>query len=427
MDILQAIENIGHVYKKAASTGGGEYKGPCPWCGGNDRFSILPEKDHYVCRRCKKAGDIIQFYRDFDGLSYHEACLKADRTPEFKKTFLEEKFAKKENWNPREVKSPPQVWQENAETVTFQAFKYLMSPMGKPHREYLYSRGLTIETIKKARIGWNNNTRKFDRETWGLERSLNKAGYSKTIWVPRGFLIPFFLNGKITRIRVRQDKPVNDDQYILLAGSSTEYFSYPSKSNPFKSIFLVEAELDGWLSWQEFGDLSDVKAIGNSTARPDVQTHEELSKNQPLLCLDNDDAGREEVKWWKIQYPGTITCPVPAGKDPGEAYEKGINLRDWFEKQADEKRFVQKSLPPKKKNKIKSKPENAKIDETKIDETKKMTIKTCAHGRNCVHAKNYICLISKKNCYEMNRCPKDQWYTHKKGNITEFILGFGVR
>lgn len=61
--------------------GGGEWAGPCPRCGGNDRFIVWPEHrsgatgGKYLCRGCApEGGDCIQFLRDFHGMSYPEAC-----------------------------------------------------------------------------------------------------------------------------------------------------------------------------------------------------------------------------------------------------------------------------------------------------------------------------------------------------------------
>ena len=60
--------------RRAGSTGGGEYCGPCPWCGGTDRFRVWPEAGNYWCRQCNRKGDAIQYLRDCRGLSYPEAA-----------------------------------------------------------------------------------------------------------------------------------------------------------------------------------------------------------------------------------------------------------------------------------------------------------------------------------------------------------------
>jgi DNA polymerase I len=68
-------------FQRVASTHGGEWAGPCPWCKGTDRFRIWPNRDPYAivywCRQCGKHGDVIQFLREKEGLSFREACEKA--------------------------------------------------------------------------------------------------------------------------------------------------------------------------------------------------------------------------------------------------------------------------------------------------------------------------------------------------------------
>src|SRR5271169_4124650 len=44
-----------------------ERTGPCPVCGGDDRFSINTEKQVWNCRGCGKGGDVIDLARHIDG------------------------------------------------------------------------------------------------------------------------------------------------------------------------------------------------------------------------------------------------------------------------------------------------------------------------------------------------------------------------
>lgn len=70
--------------KRAAATGGGEYHGPCPVCGGNDRFRVQPEKGKtgkFACRKCEISGDGIDYLRKVKGLTFQEACKELDYTP----------------------------------------------------------------------------------------------------------------------------------------------------------------------------------------------------------------------------------------------------------------------------------------------------------------------------------------------------------
>ena len=52
---------------------GGELVGPCPGCGGKDRFSINPRKDVIFCRRCDARGDQIALVQLVLGLDFPAA------------------------------------------------------------------------------------------------------------------------------------------------------------------------------------------------------------------------------------------------------------------------------------------------------------------------------------------------------------------
>lgn len=70
LDLIPDLKRIG------SSRGGSEYHGPCPFCGGDDRFIVWPEQGNtgrYWCRQCNRKGDTIQFLRDRDGCSFAEA------------------------------------------------------------------------------------------------------------------------------------------------------------------------------------------------------------------------------------------------------------------------------------------------------------------------------------------------------------------
>jgi hypothetical protein len=52
---------------------GRELVGPCPTCGGRDRFAVSPTKQLWNCRGCSLGGDAIDLVRHVDGCSYREA------------------------------------------------------------------------------------------------------------------------------------------------------------------------------------------------------------------------------------------------------------------------------------------------------------------------------------------------------------------
>jgi hypothetical protein len=72
-NILDLVLDLKHT---GTSRRGPEYHGPCPFCGGTDRFTVWPEQGEtgrYWCRQCNWKGDAIQLLRDRDGLSFMEA------------------------------------------------------------------------------------------------------------------------------------------------------------------------------------------------------------------------------------------------------------------------------------------------------------------------------------------------------------------
>jgi hypothetical protein len=55
---------------------GWEMCGPCPVCGGRDRFAIHLKRQLWNCRGCGRGGDVIELVRHIDGISFNEAVRK---------------------------------------------------------------------------------------------------------------------------------------------------------------------------------------------------------------------------------------------------------------------------------------------------------------------------------------------------------------
>src|SRR6516164_3791357 len=53
---------------------GAEYVGPCPRCGGEDRFAVHTKKNIFNCRNCNVGGDVIQLVEHLDGVDFKTAC-----------------------------------------------------------------------------------------------------------------------------------------------------------------------------------------------------------------------------------------------------------------------------------------------------------------------------------------------------------------
>jgi hypothetical protein len=451
-NILQLFEQRGFIYRKKASTLGGEFSGPCPWCGGKDRFSIHPTRDHYVCRQCHKAGDAIEFLKDYAKLTYLEACSEIGIQPSQKPNErLDYRDITKDQqsaaWEPRATTPPPLTWQNKAAAVLFESFKYIMSPAGKPHREYLNQRGIETTTIKAARIGYHFAQSTFSAQAWGYSQEHEQALKTK-IWIPEGFTIPYFNDSLPVRIRIRQADPDATSRFIVVPGSSTGFFHYdqhcgvaldPADKRPW---IITESELDGWLIYQTAGDIIKVFAIGNSSARPDLETHQTIAGKPGLLNLDNDTAGRKELQWWGQHYPLTRPWLSVVGKDPGEDFQAGIDIREWVQQGIQHLRdrgylSAQSSVQNGTLQNIR---ESISIENPKVtiqantkqnivekpthEDNQTINSKNCIHGHYCNHHKSGCCLILGGSVFEIDECPKEYWYRYQTNEFcNQIVLG----
>ena len=330
--ILDVMAEDGFRFKKACSTNN-EYKGACPFCGGKDRFCVWPATNKYWCRRCEKAGDSIEYLRQFRGLGYLEACKTLGTTPKKKgalRVIKSLSLSKKKEVEPKAVFEPPTTWQSRAMRLVERAnqslfFLYEMSrDKSKEPADFtlkwLKTRGINPDTARQARLGWNDKTFYEPRGIWNLP-----IDDRDKVKIPRGLIIPLFsFDRRVIRLRIRQAGSL---PYVILAGSdaTTPMIWVTGK----KFIIIVESELDGLLIHQEAGDIVDVMAIGTAQAKP---SHAMLSKAETILIsLDYDEAGIKECRWWLKQYRQAQEWPVPEGKDPGEMFKYGYPIREWIE------------------------------------------------------------------------------------------------
>lgn len=396
-----ALKNV--VLKKVSGTNGGEWQGPCPACGGDDRFHVWPEQNEgsgaYWCRGCGKTGDNIQYLRDFCGMSFRDACaeLRIDipagrdywKTPQGLNYLTNPPPQRtKPEFQPVSHSSPADLWQEKAEK--FVTWAEVALAANREALAWLAARGISRETAINYRLGWNYGERSgthygkermdrthevvsgtgsapasggnetavdakpasagqrlsggsdcktrgavFDiykdiyraRKAWGLPEILKDDGRPKVLWIPRGLVIPYIIDGIILRIRIR--RPEGEPRYYVLPGSSMSTMLLERERRAF---VVVESELDA-IAVAAGNALAGAVALGSVSAKPDAETFAVLQGALSILnALDYDAAGAKAMDWWKEQFARCDRWPVPAGKDPGEAVRLGIDLSNWIEK-----------------------------------------------------------------------------------------------
>jgi len=336
MSLLDLLNEGGGPIRRVSGTNGGEYAGPCPSCGGDDRFRVWPgqgEGGRFWCRGCNKHGDAIQYLRDFRGLSYLEACHFLGREPKNRHVPIRERGLRQARtrpssptWEPRESSLPGEVWTQKTGRFVEWSQRMLWANQGKEAREWLHGRGFSDETIRKFRLGWNPRDWRLKRSTWGLPEEPGKYGKPKKLWLPLGLVIPKTTGDWVGRVRIR--KPEGEPRYYLLPGSETGPLIVPGGP----ACVVVESELDAMLIHQDAGDLVTTIALGSVALRPDRPAAETiLAGGTLLLSLDADDAGAKEAwSWWRIHFPNAKRWPTIMGKDPSEARQNGLDLRAWI-------------------------------------------------------------------------------------------------
>lgn len=149
VDLLELLRP--HVpLRKVARTNGGEFAGPCPFCGGRDRFRVWPAKWRWWCRQCERKGDAIAFVQQLYKVGFRDAC---DRLGCPSNGSASSRVGLGYRKSPV-AKSGPLRWQELGLQLVEKCESGLWSAQGIRARRWLHQRGLRDETLRQWRIGY---------------------------------------------------------------------------------------------------------------------------------------------------------------------------------------------------------------------------------------------------------------------------------
>jgi len=340
MNVLDLLAQKGIAARRVSTNKGGEWHSPCPdpGCGGDNRFHVWPEqnggKGSYWCRQCGKKGDNIQFLRDFDGLSFQEACRRLDVEMSGKQQFRTPHVKLKNGgtaggWQPTSSGEPKDLWQEKARKLVDWAHGKLLE--NKSQMRWLLERGILKKMVEQYQLGWIPEDMWRPRSAWGVMDEFKKNGKKLKLWIPKGLVIPFIAEApaafdrKILRIRIR--RPEGEPRYYALKDSNMDCLIV---GKPGRLAVVVESELDAILLDRYCGDIAAIVALGNSSRKPDTKTAAVLKGSTViLLAVDFDHAGINQVPWWREHFEQAKFWPVPDSKDPGDAFKAGVDLRAW--------------------------------------------------------------------------------------------------
>ncbi len=238
VDIMQLLG--AWPLRRAASTGGGELHGPCPFCGGTDRFCVQPnhpEGGRWYCRQCgdNRWHDVIDFVMRRSGVSMPKAVRMLDTSQ------TEHVLLKVTASTTGSAPGPDRAtWSAAAWKFTRDCISYLWEPEGDRAREYLHGRGLDDQTLAIWHIGYNPYNGTDSWRNWGVAPG-------ETVHLPAGIVIPCIAAGELHYVKVRRNDC--NPKYQMLKGSSYWLFGADTFQDNLLG-YLFESELDVLLAWQ---------------------------------------------------------------------------------------------------------------------------------------------------------------------------------
>jgi DNA primase len=303
---------------KAWRSGEVEYHGNCPWCGGYDRFAFW-SSGRYSCsiraRGCGRYGrDVIDFLREYEGLSFSEACneLGLDPGREYSRAIYHPVTA--------DEAPPPKAWQDRAAAVIYLAQCFLWSRRGQHALDYLRHRGFTDDTIRTAALGYipqmsDGKWYQDAPEHWELSQG---DDLQEGVWLPEGILILWYADGHIWKLHIRRLSGLKDGdaKYVQVKGSREGLYNVDTVHVDVPLV-ICEGELDALSGQQVSSKLAAWVATGSATRARRDRWLARMAIASPVLVAYDEDvadrngnrAGEEGATYWEKTLPHTLRWP----------------------------------------------------------------------------------------------------------------------
>lgn len=279
---------------------GKNYFGICPFHDDhNPSMSVSNEKQMYKCFVCGAAGNVFNFVKDYEKISYYEAVKKvADKAGIA--VSIDTNFKKNDN-----NKFSDQYEIYDISNKFYQ--NNLNTSLGKIARSYLEKRNISEDVIKKFQIGLSLNDN-------NLTKLLLKKGFDNDILVKSGIAVkrddkvydiyrdrimfPLWdINGKTIGFSGRiyegndQSKYINTMETDIFKKGSLLYNYDNARESVLKQdeIIIVEGFMDV-IRLYTIGIYNVVATMGTAITNEQVNLIRKLTKNV-LLMFDGDSAG----------------------------------------------------------------------------------------------------------------------------------------
>lgn len=323
--------------------------------GQGPNFAVKGER--WRCYKCGASGDVVDFVAFCDRLGRGEAAAQLDpsRTP--RRTVAARPSVPPEPEPERDAPFVGDVeWQAAVDGAVCRAEAALWSSEGSAALDWLRSRGLDDETVRRFRLGFV--PRPFASDPVAA-LGPDGAGKARRVWVPRGVTIPWVRPGawysrrdgdpgpRWVGLNVRRlpdgepsgPLPPGQSKYQAVAGSERGH-GYPWPETGAGSAgapaLVCEGEFDALVAWQEVGWLVNVATFGGAgqghgALRPDARAFLAACSDW-LLLFDHDDAGDRAARAWADAHPRRcLRLYLPPGhNDLNDLHRSGASVSGWL-------------------------------------------------------------------------------------------------
>lgn len=329
IDLLGLVQQHTQL-KKAAQTNGGEWSGPCPFCGGKDRFHVWPTpkdgKPRFWCRGCQASGDALSYVMARDNVGFKDACQRLGLEPgSYHAPARPDAPPRRKDraivGQRKEYAADSPAWQAAADNFCLDCWGLLWQKHSgeySPGMAYLQGRGLRTSVMGVFELGYNAHPY---RATW--------AGVD--VWLPAGVVIPHVYGGRLLAVNVRR-LDGEEPKYLKAKGSANGLFvTHPLDDQVV--VIMVEGEFDAMVLWQETRNIAGGCIAPVATG----STHGGLLREwvvrlgvarRVVLAFDSDDAGEKAAERWRAAFPEAVRL-VPTRHDVNEMLCNGDDVSNW--------------------------------------------------------------------------------------------------
>jgi len=283
---------------------GDRWTAPCPFHQETKpSFTVSPDKGFYYCFGCQASGDLIEFYKNINGLDFAEAVRQLAREAGIE-------INANHPSGDREERNNVSVSQEINSLAGKFFLDALWSVQGESARKYLHSRKISEDMVREFRLGWSP-------AGWqALTDYLEKKGFSPDHGVMAGVLSRNQKGRIYDRFRARLIFPIISLSGMVVAFggrilddgepkylNSSESPVYKKGDHLYglfqarkyitrtRQVFLTEGYLDV-IALHQHGFPNSCGILGTALTHSQVTRLAGLCR-EVILLFDGDRAGRD--------------------------------------------------------------------------------------------------------------------------------------